>query len=106
LRHRLPGLSQLVQGGRVRVWQARKVAQATRHFSEDAARHVDAGVAQAILALSWQRFQLLLSAKIIEADPKAAEAQARIWEAERFVRSRSSSQSGLRLLHARANAGG
>ena len=105
LRHRLPGLWQLIIASRVRVWQARKVAQATRHLSLDAAKQVDAGVAQAIIGLPWHRFQLLLQAKIIEADPKAAEEQAKIWEAERFVRSHSSGQSGFKLIIARANAG-
>ncbi len=105
LRHRLPELWQLIKAGRVRAWRARKVAQATRHLSVDSAKQVDAAVAQAIVGLPWNRFELLLSAKIIEADPKAAEEQAKIWEAERFVRSRSSEQSGLKLLIARANAG-
>jgi Domain of unknown function (DUF222) len=101
LRHRLPGLWQLILAGRVRVWQARKVAQATRQLSVDAAKQVDAGVAQAILGLPWHRFQLLLQAKIIEADPQAAEEQAKVWEADRFVRSHNSGQSGLRLIIAR-----
>jgi hypothetical protein len=41
----------------------------------------------AIIGLPWGRFETLLGAKIIEADPRAAEEQAKIWEAERFVRS-------------------
>jgi hypothetical protein len=105
LRHRLPELWQLIRAGQVRAWRARKVAQATRHLSLDSAKQVDAAVAQAIVGLPWNRFEMLLSAKIIEADPKAAEEQAKIWEAERFVRSRSTEQSGLKLLIARANAG-
>jgi len=105
LRDRLPELWQQIRAGRLRVWQARKVAAATRHLSVDAARQVDAAVAELIVSLPWNRFQLVLAAKIIEADPKAAEEQAKIWEAERFVRSRNSDQSGLRLLIARANAG-
>jgi hypothetical protein len=105
LRHRLPELWQLIKAGRVRAWRARKVAQATRHLSVDSAKQVDAAVAQAIAGLPWNRCELLLSAKIIEADPKAADEQAKIWEAERFVRSRSTEQSGLKLLIARANAG-
>jgi hypothetical protein len=91
LRHRLPELWQLIKAGQVRAWRARKVAQATRHLSLDSAKQVDAAVAQAIIGLPWNRFEMLLSAKIIEADPKAAEEQAKIWEAERFVRSRSTS---------------
>ena len=47
--------------------------------------HVDAVVAGSISGLPWGRFETLLAAKIIEADPRAAEEQAKIWEAERFV---------------------
>jgi hypothetical protein len=63
---------------------------------------VDAAVARAIVGLPWGRFETLLGAKIIEADPRAAEAK--IWEAERFVRSGRTNQSGLKLLIAKANA--
>ena len=105
LRHRLPELWQLILSGRVASWRARKVAQATRHLSRDAAMHVDAAVAPSIVGLPWGRFEALLTAKIIEADPKAAEEQAKIWEAERFVRAGRTSQSGLKLLIAKANAG-
>ena len=105
LRHRLPELWQLILAGTVPVWKARKVAQATRHLSRSSAMHVDAAVAPSITALPWGRFETLLRAKIIEADPKAAEEQAKIWEAERFVRAGRTNQSGLKLLIAKANAG-
>jgi hypothetical protein len=103
LRHRLPELWQLIMTGGVPAWKARKVAQATRHLSRDSAMQVDAAVARAIVGLPWGRFETLLGAKIIEADPRAAEAK--IWEAERFVRSGRTNQSGLKLLIAKANAG-
>ena len=105
LRHRLPELWQLIMTGGVPAWKARKVAQATRHLSRDSAMQVDAAVARAIIGLPWGRFETLLGAKIIEADPRAAEEQAKIWEAERFVRSGRANQSGLKLLIAKANAG-
>ena len=105
LRHRLPELWQLICLGRVASWRARKVAQATRHLSRDSAMHVDAAVAALICTLPWHRFETLLTAKIIEADPRAAEERAKIWEAERFVRAGRTGQSGLKLLIARANAG-
>jgi hypothetical protein len=104
LRHRLPELWQLIMTGGVPAWKARKVAQATRHLSRDSAMQVDAAVARAIVGLPWGRFETLLGAKIIEADPRAAEEQAKIWEAERFVRSGRTNQSGLKLLIAKANA--
>jgi hypothetical protein len=105
LRHRLPELWQLILAGRVPSWRARKVAQATRHLSRDAAMQVDAAVAPSIVGLPWGRFETLLTAKIIEADPQAAEERAKIWEAERFVRAGRTGQSGLKLLIAKANAG-
>jgi hypothetical protein len=57
------------------------------------------------MELPWGRFETLLAAKIIQADPREAEDQAKIWEAERFVRAGRSGQSGLKLLIAKANAG-
>src|SRR5215212_7148739 len=42
LRHRMPELWQLIKAGQIRAWRARKVAQATRHLSVDAAKQVDA----------------------------------------------------------------
>jgi hypothetical protein len=104
LRHRLPELWQHILAGAVPAWKARKVAQATRHLSRDSAMAVDAAVAGSIIGLPWGRSETLLAAKIIEADPRAAEEQAKIWEAERFVRA-GRSQSGLKLLIAKANAG-
>jgi hypothetical protein len=72
-----------VCSGRLRVWRARRVANATRRLGLNAAMHVDSAVAPAIIWLPWHRFETLLQAKIIEADPKAAEEQAEPWEAER-----------------------
>jgi hypothetical protein len=77
LRHRLPKLWQLVCSGRLRVWRARRVAHASRHLRLNAAMHVDSAVAHAIVSLPWHRFETLLQAKIIEADPKAAESRLR-----------------------------
>jgi len=105
LRHRLPELWQLICAGEVPSWRARKVAQASRHLSRSAAMQIDAAVARAITGLPWARFETLLAAKIIEADPRAAEEQAEIWEAERFVRASGTNQNELKLLIAKANAG-
>lgn len=105
LRHRLPELWQLILTGGMPAWKARRVAQASRHLSRDAAMQVDATVARAITGLPWARFETLLAAKLIEADPHAADEQAKIWEAERFVRAGRTNQSGLKLLIAKANAG-
>ncbi len=87
------------------MWRARKVAQATRQLSRDAAAQVDVAVAGLIAALPWNWFETLLAAKIIEADPVGAEQRAKVWEAERFVRTGRTSEGGLKLLVARAGAG-
>ena len=104
VRHRLPLLWSMVCSGGVRVWRVRKVAAATRHLSELAAAAVDRAVAGSVALLPWGRFENLLDAKIIEADPLLAEERARIWESERFVRAGRSRQ-GLKTLVARAAAG-
>lgn len=104
VRHRLPRLWAMVRGGGVRVWRARKVAVATRHLSVMAAAAVDRAIARSVALLPWGRFENLLDAKIIEADPLLADERARIWESERFVRAGQSRQ-GLKTLVARANAG-
>ncbi|MBA3528601.1 MAG: hypothetical protein H0T91_04705 [Propionibacteriaceae bacterium] len=105
LRPRLPQLWQRVLTGQVRTWQARRVAQATRHLTEEAAGYVDAAVAGFVSALPWARLENLLHAKIIEADPAGAQARARAAEAERFVRGGRSTRHGLKLLVAQAAAG-
>ena len=104
LRHRLPQTWTRVCAGGSGV-AGRKVAQATRHLSRDAAAQVDVAVAGLITALPWNRFESVLAAKIIEADPADAELRAELWEAERFVRTGRTGEGGLKLLVARAEAG-
>jgi hypothetical protein len=105
LRHRLPRLWDKLHHGGIRVWQARKIAHATRHLSQQATAAVDAAVTPSVGLLPWGRLEKLLAAKIVEADPDQAAEQARLWEADRFVRTGRSSQGGLLTLIARANAG-
>ncbi len=105
LRHRLPLLWGRVRAGQVRAWKARRVALTTRGLSPEAAAHVDRCVAHLITSLAWGRFETILAGKVIEADPHAAEEQAKIWEAERFVRASSTRRTGLKLLVAQASGG-
>ena len=51
------------------------------------------------------RFLALVDAKIIEADPAAAEERARTRALARFVRSGPVDEDGMKTLIARANAG-
>ena len=72
LRHRLPKLWTLVQAGQVRAWQARKVAEATRHLPWDACADLDHHLAGYLNQVPWPRFAKILAAAIIEADPALA----------------------------------
>ena len=107
LRHRLPLLWAAVQAGRVRVWQARHVAARTRAtgLTLPQARQVDASTSAYLASLAWGRFTDLLEARIIAADPAAAEARRRAAELDRFVATGQSTEHGLKTLIAKATAG-
>src|SRR5215207_5072503 len=72
LRHRLPLIWHRVRAGEISPSKARRVAQATRELSDEAAGLVDRGIVEHLVTLPWNRFLLVLSALIMEADPKAA----------------------------------
>jgi len=105
LRHRLPLIWYRVTASEISPSKARRVAQAARELSDEAAGLVDRGIVEHLATLPWNRFLLVLSALIIEADPKAAEDRAQVAERDRFVRARQSNPAGLKLLIAQANAG-
>src|SRR5829696_2089187 len=105
LRHRLPLIWHRVRAGEISPSKARRVAQATRELSDEAAGLVDRGIVEHLATLPWNRFLLVLSALIMEADPKAAEHRARAAERDRFVRAGQANPAGLKLLIAQANAG-
>ena len=58
-----------------------------------------------LATLPWGRFVDLLEARIVEADPAAAEARREAAELDRFVVTGQSSEHGLKTLIARATAG-
>ena len=104
LRYRLPMLWLQVQAGQVRAWQARKVAEQTRPLSWDACVELDAAISGFIGALTWSRFQTILTAAILDADPQSAREredrarQARdVWACD--------SDDGLKTLIAKATSG-
>jgi hypothetical protein len=72
LRHRLPLLWALLEANGVHGWQARKIAQATRVLSREAAAEVDRALAGYVEQLGWTRFGRLLDAAILTADPQLA----------------------------------
>jgi hypothetical protein len=107
VRHRLPRLWTALLAGRVRVWQARHVASRTRAtgLTLAQAREVDEATTPYLASLPWGRFQDLLEARIIAADPAAAEARRVAAELDRFVITGQSTEHGLKTLVARATAG-
>jgi hypothetical protein len=105
LRHRLRLIWAAAEAGQVPAYQARHIATATRHLTAEQAYSVDTQLASSLGAVSWGRLQTLLDAKIIEADPIGAEQQAALAAQQRFVRLGRSSEHGLKLIIARANAG-
>jgi hypothetical protein len=91
----------------VRVWQARHVASRTRTtgLTLAQAREVDECTTPYLSTLSWGRFLDLLEARIIAADPAAAEQRRLAAELERFVVTGQSTEHGLKTLVAKATAG-
>jgi hypothetical protein len=106
LRHRHPLLWRAVMAGQVRVWQARHVARRTRTtgLSLAQARAVDTATTPHLATLPFGRFRDLLEARIIAADPAAAQARAEAAALDRFVVT-GQSEHGLKTLVARAGAG-
>jgi Domain of unknown function (DUF222) len=104
LRHRLPRLWALVLAGAVRPWAARKIAQATRDASMDAAAHADRRVALWAPSRTLGQLEQIAHAALIEADPQAAEEQAREAELRQGVWVGQSTDHGIRDVHIRTDA--
>jgi hypothetical protein len=107
LYYRHPRLWAAVETGTVRVWQARRIARATADagLSLEKAQWVDAQLAAHVGGLPWGQVLDLLEARIIAADPEAAEARRLAAALDRFVRTGRSSEHGLKTLYAKATAG-
>jgi Domain of unknown function (DUF222) len=105
LRHRLPMIWTAALAGQTPAYQARHIATATRHLTKDQAGFVDASIASALGAVSWNRLHTLLEAAIYAADPVGAEQRAALAAQERFVRLGRSTEHGLKLIIVRATAG-
>lgn len=104
LRHRLPILWGRVQAAEVRAWQARKVAETTRALPYAAARDLDAALSGYLGMVPWPRFQKLIAAAVIDADPAAAAEREQRARTDRDVWS-CDTEDGLKLLVARAASG-
>jgi len=107
LEHRHPLMWQALHAGEARVWKARKVTHLVHAagLSHEQAHRVDAHVTPYVDTLSWSAFLDLVEAKIIEADPEAAEARRLAAAMGQFVATGQSNEFGLKTLIARANAG-
>jgi hypothetical protein len=109
LRHRHPRLWARVRAGEVRGWQALEVARIVGRpdyaLSLAQARTIDEQTAEWITTLPWGAFLDLLEARIIAADPDAAEARRPAAEAEQFVATGKSTEQGLKTFIAKALAG-
>jgi len=105
LRHRLPKIWAAAVAGQAPAHQARHIATATRHLTKDQAGFVDAPIASALGAVSWNRLHTLLVAAIYQADPVGTEQRAALAAQERFVRLGRNSEYGLKIIIARATAG-
>ena len=107
VRHRHPQLWTAIKSGRVDVWVAVKVAQRCAAAGLDAQQvaHVDAQTTPYLTTLPLKRFFDLVEAKIVEADPDAAEERATAESLARFVRSGRADEHGMKTLVARAGAG-
>ncbi|MBA2278439.1 MAG: hypothetical protein H0W06_11825, partial [Chloroflexia bacterium] len=109
LRHRHPKLWQRVCNGEVRGWKALEVAKLVGKddfaLTLQQARWVDEHTHNYIDTLSWGQFLGLVEAKIIAADPDAAEARRQQAAAEQFVTTGRGSEHGLKTLVAKALAG-
>ena len=105
VRHRLPRLWARVIACEVATWVARKVAVATRDLTPEQALFVDAGVAEyADGRLSWSRFETVLEARVVEADPEAAAAREAAAAAEQFAKVGRSNEHGQKTLYVRSTA--
>jgi len=109
LRHRHPKLWARLRRGEVRGWKALEVARivgrSDYRLSLEQARDIDEHTHQWIDTLPWGAFLDLLEARIIAADPAAAEARRKQAEAEQFVGCGKSTEQGLKTFIAKALAG-
>lgn len=104
LRHRLPKLYQRLLHGEVRVSYARHVARKTRELTREQAGFVDDQVAESADGrLSWARFEDLVEASIIKADPAAARAREEAAAKEQFAKTTRSTANGMRGFYIRAH---
>jgi hypothetical protein len=104
LKHRHPRLWERVLRLEVRDSYARHVARRTRDLSAEQARYVDERVAESADGrLAWSRFEDLVDASIVAADPVAARAREVEAAMEQFAKPTHSNEHGMRGFYIRAD---
>jgi hypothetical protein len=104
LKHRHPLLWERVMRLEVRESYARHVARKTRELSIEQARYVDDRVAESADGrLPWSRFEDLVDASIVAADPAAARAREEAAAKEQFAKATRSNEHGMRGFYVRAD---
>lgn len=106
LTFRLPALRARLDRYEIRAGHARLVARMTRELSPEQAAQVDVRVVESADGrLSWSRFEALVEAAIIEADPVAATERERAAAEEQFAKPTRSTEHGMRGFYIRAGLG-
>jgi hypothetical protein len=105
VRHRLPRLWTAVTTDQVPAWRAGKVAQATRALSVEQAAVVDTEL-DGLCGdqISYARFDTLLQAAVIKADPEAAAAREQAAARQRFAKVGQSNEHGTKTLYVKSGA--
>jgi hypothetical protein len=104
-RHRLPRIWGRVVADELPTWVARRVAQATRGLGRAQVGVVDDRLVEyADGRLPWARFEALLEAAVVAADPEAAAAKERAAAEEEFAKVGQSNQHGQKTLYVRTGA--
>jgi hypothetical protein len=104
LRHRLPMLWARVRAGEARAWVARRIADITRLASREAAAVVDRRVAPFAHSLTPGRLEKVAEAALIEADPDAAEREAKLAADRQGVWVSSETHDGFKDVFIRTDA--
>jgi hypothetical protein len=106
LLHRHPELWRRVQAGQVRVSYARFVTKKTRDLTLEQAMLVDARVAESADGrVTWTRFEQIVEAAVIAADPEAAAEREAAAARQQFAKATRSSENGMRGFYIRASFG-
>jgi hypothetical protein len=104
LMHRLPELWRRVQALEVKASYARYVSKQTRELSLEHAMYVDGRVVESADGrIPWSRFEELVAAAIIAADPAAAKEREDEAARRQFAKATRSAENGIRGFYVRAN---